>query len=250
MAPSIYLQKDLTELKRKLLGDVIVNSGFLWRVFQKGDDYRIYATEDLGAMVAIQATRDHMIFAGNWSGLEIPEKLLPGKGVFVSASPTKAIDILKRHYELAGEWPCWHFLAPPSFGPGPWDGIGPIKIEEVAAIARNWALSDDPEKEMAFRVERFDSACIRVDGKPVSWCGLHFEIPGVGNMGFAHTLEAHRRKGYAAMVTKALVNRLASRGCRATVHVIKDNSASAALCSSMGFSIVGEQTWADFKARD
>lgn len=249
MAGKLSLLTEQGRLKKKLDNRRIDNSGFIHRVFEKGERYRIYSTPNLETAAAIHESRNHMIFAGDWGNAELPLEILPAEGVFVSSSPLEAVELLKTHYALDGEWPCWHFLAPERFGPGPWDALGPLRVDEVPTIFRYWTLSDDPEKEMTERVMKYDSACIREEGKPVSWCGLHFDILGVGNMGFAHTIDEHRRKGYASLVTKSLVNRLADRGRRATVHVIKDNHASVALCKSMGFSTLGELGWANFVRR-
>jgi RimJ/RimL family protein N-acetyltransferase len=241
---------DADALKLRLSRDPILNSGFLSRVFRRDDRFALYATGDLEAVVAIQESGAQMIFAGDWAGLDIPAGLLPEKGVFVSASPPSAIEMLKRHYELAGEWPCWLFLAPDGYGSGPWDELGPIRPDEVSYIAPFWELGDDDREEhIRHSVENFDSACLRLEGMPVSWCGLHFYFDGVGNLGFAHTLAEHRRKGYSRLVTRALVNMLHRKGGRATADVIKDNTASILSCRANGFEAVGEQTWADFRAR-
>jgi ribosomal protein S18 acetylase RimI-like enzyme len=250
MKNNLCLMPSPDRLRKTLASDIIGNSDFIHRVFNARESFRIYATKDLSAAVAIHEERNHMIFWGDWHNVELPIEELPSEGVFVSSSPSKAIELLKTHYDVAGEWPSWHFLAPPGFGPGEWDKIGPIKPEEVPSISKYWTLSDCPEREMMERVKQYDSACLRENGIPVSWCGLHFEMEGVGNMGFAHTLDEHRRKGYASLVTKTLVNRLATRGSRATVHVIKDNHGSISLCESMEFKVIGELTWADFKRRE
>ena len=225
--------------------NIIENAGFIFRV--RDNPFQVLADKELTAVVAIQKDSDHCMFWGDWQDVEIPREVLPKKGIFISACAPDIIEILKQHFKLDGEWPCWHYLAPDGYGPGEWDELGPLTDEDVAFIYPFWELSNDPEPHVKDRVARFDSACIRENSKPVAWCGLHFEIAEVANLGFAHTLEEHRRKGYAGLVTKALVNRLSARGMRITSHVIKDNSASMALCTSMGFENVGEQNWAYFK---
>jgi len=232
------------ELRRKLEEDVIGNAGFLWRVFHEEDKYRLYATEDFSSALAVQGRTRRVMFVGDWSNLELPLHLLPKAGAFVASSPLNPIERLKEHYALEGEWPCWNFIAPENFGPGEWDALEPLKRTEGSYVATFWELGG--EEHIKECLKRFDSACLRIDGKPVSWCGLHFEMDCVGNLGFAHTLEGHRKRGYARLVTKALVNRMAERGVRATAHVIKSNAASIATCESMGFKVIGEVGWADF----
>ena len=246
MNRNLCLVGNPTALRNKLAQDMIANSGFIHRVFLRNEKFSICATPDLNAAVAFQEGRNHLIFCGDWSDTELPMELLPRDNFFVSASPPEAIDMLRTQYEVTGEWPCWHFLAPRNFGPGPWDEVGPLKLDEIPSISKYWTLSECPEREMTERVKKYDSACVRENGVPVSWCGLHFENGGIGNMGFAHTIEEHRRKGYASLVTKALVNRLDARGSRATVHVIKENLGSIGLCKSMNFQVIGELSWAEF----
>ncbi len=250
MGTKLYPLHDTSTLVRKLTEKTLENSDFLYRALMSGEKFRIYATENLETAMAVQLRQRHMIFAGQWKDASLPSELFPKHHFFVSASPPEVITLLKEKYELKGEWPCRHFVSPKHFGPGPWDALGPLKDSDVGFIAPFWELGGaDREEHIRDSVRKYDSACIRVGKRPVAWCGLHFEIPGAGNLGFAHTLEAHRRKGYAVQVTKALVNRLESRGARATTHVIKDNRASTALCRSMGFTVMGERTWADFGKR-
>ena len=80
--------------------------------------------------------------------------------------------------------------------------------------------------------------------KPVAWGGLHFELDGVAEMGFAHTLKRYRRKGCATLVTKAVVNRVAAHGSIAFCHAFKTNKESIGLCEKLGFIRAGEYTWA------
>ena len=224
---------DLGPLIYKLSENVLDNAGF---IFRSGDlPFDIFADEGLTAAIAVQKDSEHCMLWGDWDDIEIPHDILPKEGIFVSACDPGIIEILKQHFKLDGEWPCWHYLAPENYGSGEWDELGPLTYDDVAFIYPFWELSDDPEPHVKDRVARFDSACVRVNEKPVAWCGLHFEVNGVANLGFAHTLEEYRRKGYAGLVTKTLVNRLSARGMRVTSHVIKDNEASISLCASLGF---------------
>ena len=236
----------LDELLKILSNRELENSGTIFRLTDGPFD--VYSDKGLTAAVAVQENSEHCIFWGDWEDVEIPFDILPKEGIFISACAPEIIEILKQHFELDGEWPCWHFLAPEGYGPGEWDSLGPLKEEEAPFVAKYWELGgDDREEHLRDRIRRFDSACIRVRGSPVAWCGLHFEIEKVGNLGFAHTLDEHRRKGYASIVTKALVNRLAYRGKRATCDVLKDNEASIRLCEAMEFRNFGEVTWAYFR---
>ena len=244
MAKEVSPVNDVACLRDVLSENILINAVFVYRVFESGQYFDCFANEDCTVALAVSKDGEDVLFTGEWRDYELPDAL-PSKGFFLSACPTAALDLIKQKFEIKDEWPCWHYLTPERYGPGPWDDLGPLTSDDVPDIAGYWELSDNPENHIRRKVAEFDSACLRVDGKPASWVGLHFEVDRVANMGFAHTLNEHRRKGYAIMVTKAIVNRLAKRGIRTTCHVIKENVNSVALCERLGFTRLGEATWAD-----
>lgn len=67
--------------------------------------------------------------------------------------------------------------------------------------------------------------------EPVSWMMCH---PPNG-MSRLHTLERHRRRGYASLVTQYLTKRVAQSGCVPFVNIVIDNTASYKFFDSMGF---------------
>lgn len=234
---------DLDILRESLSGNLLINAPAIHALFESGMDFDCYADAGRRAILGLKRDHSNVIFAGNWDGLGLPVELLPDE-FFTSACPPAAYELLQSKLTIKEEWPSWYYLAPESYGPGPWDDLGELTVDDVAFISQYWELGDDPEAHIRESVEKFNSACVRVDAKPVSWAGLHYEIGEYANLGFAHTLDEYRRRGLATIVTKSLINRLAKRGVRATSHVIKDNVNSVALCKSLGFERVGEATWA------
>ena len=65
----------------------------------------------------------------------------------------------------------------------------------------------------------------------VSWIMCH---PPSG-MSRLHTLENHRHRGYATLVTQYLSKRIAQTGCIPFVNIMTDNNASRKFFESMGF---------------
>lgn len=244
MAKDIMPVRDKDRLRAALSENILENAVFVYRIFESGQKFDCFANEDFNVAMAVSENGEDVLFAGSWQGYELPDAL-PRKGFFLSACPTDALNLIRSDFKIKNEWPCWHYLTPERYGAGPWDELGPLTLDDVPFIAKYWELSDSPEEHMRRKVAKFDSACLRVGGKPVSWVGLHFEVERVANMGFAHTLDEHRRKGYAQTVTKAIVNRLAERRVRTTCHVIKDNVNSISLCERLGFTMLGEATWVD-----
>ena len=65
----------------------------------------------------------------------------------------------------------------------------------------------------------------------VAWMNLH---PPNG-MSRLHTLEEHRRKGYAGLLTRYLAKRMAQAGCLPYVHIAVGNTASEQVFLQLGF---------------
>ena len=241
--------KDLDDLARTLKKNILHNAAFYHRVFGIGAEPDIYADKELEAVMAVFEEDASAIFAGDWSGHAIPVDRLPRDGFFVHACPKEALEQLISAFDIKDSWPCWMYMALANFGPGPWDDLDHLVPDDAAFIANYWNLIDDPEDILKEKIIKYDSVCVRIDGRPVSWVGVHFEIEGIAELGFAHTLEEHRRKGYSAMCTKALVNKVNGHGSRALVHMFKDNNASIGLSESLGFKRIGEATWAQIGKR-
>lgn len=241
--------KGLDDLARTLKKNILHNAAFCHRVFDLGAEPDIYADKEHEAVMAVFEEDASAIFAGDWSAHIIPVDRLPQDGFFVHACPKEALEQLISAFDIKDSWPCWRYMALADLGPGPWNDLDHLVPDDAAFIANYWDLIDDPEDILREKIIKYDSACVRVDGRPVSWVGVHFEVEGIAELGFAHTLEGHRRKGYSAMCTKALVNRMSSRGKQIIAHMFKDNYASIALAESMDFKRIGEATWAQIGKR-
>jgi|GEM_PF-104929 len=72
---------------------------------------------------------------------------------------------------------------------------------------------------------------IRRNGRLVAWALTHDD----GAVGFLHVLEDHRRRGYAARITEAMVSRLLAAGEVPFVHIEESNAASIDLAAKAGF---------------
>ncbi len=248
-AHDLVLLKDMRALRRSLSAELIENAVYIHRIFESGQRFSCYSDLKRETLIAVEEKGENVIFAGKWDETQIPIDLLPAHGFFTHACPPAALAKISDHFQIKEDWPCWRYVAPGGYGPGPWDGLGRLSETDVAFIAQYWDLIDDPEDVLREKVAKYESACVRESGVLASWAGLHFEIDGIGEMGFAHTLEDHRRKGYAELVGKALVNRIASHGNRAICHMFKSNRESIGLCEHLGFHRCGEATWAQVGGR-
>ena len=121
---------DHEPLFAKLSENILDNAGFIFRA--RDGEFNIFANDGLTAAIAVQRDSDHCMFWGNWNDIEIPYDVLPKEGIFVSACDPDIIEVLKQHFKLDGEWPCWHYLAPDGYGPGEWDELGPLSDVDVS----------------------------------------------------------------------------------------------------------------------
>jgi len=237
-------EDDLALMLKVLREDLFENATFIHRLTESELCFSYYADSEMKAFLAVEENGESVVFAGDWNGVVIPKELLPATGFFTPACDPRTLEQVAESYQIDESWPCWRYRAPGSFGPGPWDELDRLRANDVAFISRYWDLVDEAEEHLRPKVEKYVSACVREGGRPISWAGLHFEIDGMAEMGFAHTLEEYRGKGHASMVSKALVNRVTGKGKAAICHMFKDNLGSIGLCEKLGFERDGEATWA------
>lgn len=212
-----------------------------------GDDFagKCYSDADRKAFLLVTDDGEYGIFAGDWACFDIPVELLPGE-FFTSACPPEAFAKLEALFDIKKSWPCWRYYRDEGFGPGPWDELDSLRPDDAKNVDRYWDLRDDAEEYLRDNLEKYVSAAIRDErGKLVAWAGLHWRAAGISEMGFAHTVEEHRGKGYATLITKALVNRITETGDRSMCYTFKTNDASIAVLEKCGFTRDGEATWAD-----
>ena len=101
----------------------------------------------------------------------------------------------------------------------------------------HWPYRESTRVEyMADEIQQFPSAGVflKESNELVSWMMIH--LPN--GMSRLHTLEQHRRKGYAAIVTKYLSKVMAQFGLVPFVNILLGNTASLKFFESMGFQLL------------
>ena len=88
------------------------------------------------------------------------------------------------------------------------------------------------------QIHNFPSAGVflKENDQLVSW--MVYRAPW--GMGKLHTLQEHRKKGYASLVTKYMSKRMAQSGYIPSVIIEKGNNASCAFFEYLGFKCFGE----------
>lgn len=102
----------------------------------------------------------------------------------------------------------------------------------------HWPYRESTKVEyIAEEIEQLPSAGVflKENNELVSWITCH--LPN--GMSRLHTMENHRRRGYAALVTKYLSKRVVQSGFLPFVNVLVDNTASCQFFENMKFQLLG-----------
>lgn len=121
-----------------------------------------------------------------------------------------------------------------------------LRAEDAGRMSRLHMLCfDDPWSAMSFRGLLLDPAIltlgIELDGDLAAFIVAQ-SVAGEADILTVATAPEHRRKGLAATLLMALVNRLGERGIsRLTLDVAEDNVSARALYKAQGFSEDGRR---------
>ena len=221
--------------------DPINNGIMIYECFIAPEDYSLYT--DGERVVAVDAKKEWGLFSGDWDGVDLPTGLFSAN-FGGSAAPPCLVDRLREGWRFKFESPCWVYSVPPrAVNLKKKYTLESLKASDAREVAKYWKLGDDPLPHIRNCIEKFPSACIRVDGELASWGGNHFVTDRAAELGFAHTKEEFRHRGYALRIAEALTARLYSMGLVPYCYVFKTNEASIALCEKLGWKRIGEATW-------
>lgn len=116
--------------------------------------------------------------------------------------------------------------------------VEPLRPEDAPLITRHWPYGDDESYPLS-RIRSAPSACIRVGGRPAAWALIHYG----GDIGMVHTLEEHRRKGFARQVVSALTEERFRAGRTPFCFIVDGNRASQRLFEGLGFFRQADLSW-------
>ena len=237
------------DVKNFLIRDKIVNLNILnflesnktAVVLTYGDDIEngvIAANEEMGLFFL--ATHNADFLRQFWD-------LFGDADMFFSGVPQSIADIFLA--DKTPEWtsPCKVYALLGDFAPiaadYPHEVLRPDDAPEVDRYyTYRW---EESEAEIRRCIEKFDSACIRIDGELAAWCLIH---EGDGSMGPLYTKEQYRRRGLAEIVTSRLVEKLIAKGLQPYVHIVESNDASVALAEKYsGFVYTHDCVWFGMK---
>jgi Predicted acetyltransferase len=123
------------------------------------------------------------------------------------------------------------------------DGItvAPIDLKFMNIIDRNYTFrsKDSKARLQAEIIARPSAAVYQENGDISAWTLLHEDYA----LGVMFVLPKYRRRGYAALATVNLMQKVLDKGFTPYVQILDDNDASIALATSLGFQTICFSNW-------
>jgi hypothetical protein len=231
---------DLKALKRLLDRDPIANGILIQVLFFEKLKYKVWRQGN--SVVAVRG--GHVLFAGDWDGVDVPFEILPRRPFMASAAPIEVYHKVRMKYVMDWKSPCWTLVAPrPNRPKGGWEEMEPLRWKDAPLVAKLWSLHDNPLPHIRECIRKYPSSCVRVDGELAAWGGNHFLTDKAAELGFAHTRRKYRRRGYGRRITIDLTHKLYEMGLVPYCYVFKTNEASYNMCRQAGFEERGDVAW-------
>jgi 8-oxo-dGTP diphosphatase len=118
--------------------------------------------------------------------------------------------------------------------------VQPVKPEEAQIIWDNTEYRDVMDfNYVKERIAAGISACISTYGKMVSWSLTHDD----NSIGFLHTVEEERKKGYAINVVANMTRQMLNKGEIPFVQITESNLKSYNLAVKLGYKRLGSSFW-------
>jgi predicted GNAT family acetyltransferase len=120
--------------------------------------------------------------------------------------------------------------------PGVAAGFDPLVLGEADAaemLALATMTEPGPFFAQTHRMGHFIG--VRENGRLVAMAGQRMRVPGFTEVSGVCTHPDHRGRGYAGKLMRVLIDRIASEGDAAFLHVYPDNAGAIALYEALGF---------------
>jgi predicted GNAT family acetyltransferase len=119
--------------------------------------------------------------------------------------------------------------------------LGPDDVDEMVALV----AATDPGPFERRTVEFGGYLGVRQDGRLIAMAGERFRCAGYTEISAVCTDAAHRGRGLASLLTRAVAARIRARGDEAFLHAAASNTNAIRLYQTLGFTI---RTTCDFAA--
>lgn len=164
-------------------------------------------------------------------------------GYFLTRASMREHVLLGR--EAAVDVVCWQYHLPPGvLVPAPAIPVTELDPSYAPYIYEHYDYAQYcTPGYVALRIRAGNALGIFEGHQLAAWIMTHDE----GTMGLLNVLPQYRRKGYAAALSCALVNRLRIQGRLPFAHIHKDNDPSLSLFTRLGFICNAEICWLGFR---
>ncbi|MDR2183715.1 MAG: GNAT family N-acetyltransferase [Clostridiales bacterium] len=228
--------KQNDEIVRYLQKDRRVNLNALSYLAYDGDaDVYVYDGDvENGVIVGARRRNFFYLATHNKDFLEDFWEFLPAGHKIFSGVPKAIADIMTRNREPVWQSPCKVFMHDGAHVYKHFSdfGIEPLTTADAEEVNEYYTYkSNGSIRRIRESIENMDSACIRIDGRPVAWCLIHAED---GSLGPLYTKSEFRGRGLAEAVLANLMKRLAAKNLPIYVQIADDNAASLALIKKLG----------------
>ncbi len=124
--------------------------------------------------------------------------------------------------------------------------VSPLASEHFDMVVTHWLEEEEADEEVRryalYCLSNFPTAAVYVDGKPVSWAGIHED----GAIGFLYTKKEHRGNNYAYSISINLIKQQRAQG-KVSYVLIEEGRKSLGLAEKLGFVHAGSSCWVDFR---
>ncbi|MFZ0453314.1 MAG: GNAT family N-acetyltransferase [Ignavibacteriaceae bacterium] len=185
------------------------------------------------------------ISCNNKDELDILKNNLNNEDVNFGAIDDWMIPILTKGRNIVWDIPALQFYLPgnTNLPPVKYETL-PLTIEDSQTIYTNYTLKEYISLEyIRERIRKGVSAGIYKDNKPVSW-GITQDD---GAIGFLHTLDNYRRKGYGYRVVLSMTDKLTNSGNVPFAYIEPSNKKSINLFLKLGFKEYKKVHWFKIK---
>jgi len=226
-------EKRLRNILSLLRNDHLRNMNAIYFI----QDYPVQTLERIGDAVLIRGESDrHWVYISATDPGELGPVVdrLSGEDTCFAATEDWMVPILTRGKAVIWDLSMVRLL----FARGSvWSFRKTELVQPLRKSDAQFIYDNSPYKELTSpgyirdRIERGPTGGIYGAGQPVAWALTHDD----GSIGMMKVLEAHRRKGYARILTMHLINKVREQGRIPYVHIEEKNVAAMNVVAGLGF---------------
>lgn len=242
----LFETKMSPELMALLLREEVLNLNLLGVLENFSHDQLKIYTDSLTAPTGILVQRDpyfHFLYTRNLAFVDaiFDEYLTEGYFGFSGIAMELADYILSKHrLDWTSHCDLYTLAAEDLNRSLKTRDVGPLALDHAELVDTYYPYRHERSiDDIRECIQNRPTAAYFIDQAPVCWLLIHND----NSLGFMHTLDDHRRHGYAVDVTIDLCDRLLQAGKKPYLQIVKINDKSPGLALKCGFKKVDEVMW-------